>query len=469
LGGVGVATMWSACTVFAFLNLITSCSLFTFFSTPAMRGEYGKLIYLLQDSVDPAVRELLGFDCVRPLRTVFTLLEGGGGLALLDDPLLPAATAEIDGSSARPRPAIQRDIRAKEAARNALARRYARGGLPEADVLRALYSLSDAAAFLGFARDPVDRVLSRLGATFDGSGAPPASPSVSLAIHGGTDGARLTHSHARQCAYVRQSLVLWRELMDNLYALWSAAEADLLAPGNPYRLCDTGQGLNRVQGAPATGRAMGALLGRVQARLGPGQWVGSSVGESFLRERGYVERGAWGGGCVGVEGEGAREGRGAALLHFHERARGGSVWPRARARAHLMHTPSYPPLPVHLGDHNVPNALLFIHKYVGVPAILNPITSALEALPRECGKDADFLAYVTAKWGGVDGCATAILADFFRHAFDGSGADSWFDAGSCIDGRLTSAWNWCEKWQGKGYANVMRVCGVTGFSDTFEK
>jgi hypothetical protein len=24
-------------------------------------------------------------------------------------------------------------------------------------------------------------------------------------------------------------------------------------------------------------------------------------------------------------------------------------------------------------------------------------------------------------------------------------ADNFFDAGSCIDGRLTSAWNWCSK------------------------
>ena len=35
----------------------------------------------------------------------------------------------------------------------------------------------------------------------------------------------------------------------------------------------------------------------------------------------------------------------------------------------------------------------------------------------------------------------SVLLDFFRHAFDGSGADNFFDAGSCIDGRLTSAWS----------------------------
>lgn len=33
----------------------------------------------------------------------------------------------------------------------------------------------------------------------------------------------------------------------------------------------------------------------------------------------------------------------------------------------------------------------------------------------------------------------------YRSAFDGSGADNFYDAGSCIDGRLTSAWNWCSQ------------------------
>lgn len=34
-----------------------------------------------------------------------------------------------------------------------------------------------------------------------------------------------------------------------------------------------------------------------------------------------------------------------------------------------------------------------------------------------------------------------LAVDFFTYGFDGSGADNYFDAGSCIDGRLTSAWN----------------------------
>jgi hypothetical protein len=34
-----------------------------------------------------------------------------------------------------------------------------------------------------------------------------------------------------------------------------------------------------------------------------------------------------------------------------------------------------------------------------------------------------------------------MIDDLFTHGFDGSGGDNYFDAGSCIDGRLTSAWN----------------------------
>lgn len=61
-----------------------------------------------------------------------------------------------------------------------------------------------------------------------------------------------------------------------MFRLWRLAEEDLLREGEGarYRLADTGQGLNRVQQAPATGRAMRAVLERCQAALG-GAWVGS--------------------------------------------------------------------------------------------------------------------------------------------------------------------------------------------------
>ena len=57
--------------------------------------------------------------------------------------------------------------------------------------------------------------------------------------------------------------------------------------------------------------------------------------------------------------------------------------------------------------------------------------------------------WIDLTWGGVTQLRTAILQDFFRFAFDGSGADNFFDAGSCIDGRLTSAWNWCSQVSGE--------------------
>jgi hypothetical protein len=62
---------------------------------------------------------------------------------------------------------------------------------------------------------------------------------------------------------------------------------------------------------------------------------------------------------------------------------------------------------------------------------------------------------VDQRWNSVNGREDYfldILGDFFfRHAFDGSGADNFYDAGSCIDGRLTSAWNWCSSPEKKRY------------------
>lgn len=72
-------------------------------------------------------------------------------------------------------------------------------------------------------------------------------------------------------------------------------------------------------------------------------------------------------------------------------------------------------------------------------------------------------------FGGVAALRVAILADFFRCAFDGSGADNFFDAGSCIDGRLTSAWNWCSQLPEKPFYIVFKLAGFTSFDGEFQQ
>ncbi|GAB4816186.1 hypothetical protein N2152v2_003232 [Parachlorella kessleri] len=358
-----------------------------------MRDSYGRLMYMLMDSSEPEIEELLGFSCVRPLRTVYRLLEERGGLALLDDPLLQLAVAEIV-SEGRPRHEIDRAIKAKERARAQLAKRYRSHHLSEDDILLCMYSISDNNSYLLFNRDPIDRMIDFLLANFRSG---QSEEGLSLAIQGGRGGARLTHSHDRQYHYVLQSLTLWREISHEMYKLWYLADADMTQRGNYYRLQNTGQGLQRVQPAPGVGRAMQQILARCQRRIGT--WVGSSV--------------------------------------------------------------------VHLGDHNVPNALMFIDKYTQVPRILNPLVLVLEEIPRLC-RDPAIAKYVEESFGSVEDCRLDILVDFFRHGFDGSGADNFFDAGSCIDGRLTSAWNWCSKVEKKSYYHVFKLAGFSGFDGDFK-
>ena len=69
---------------------------------------------------------------------------------------------------------------------------------------------------------------------------------------------------------------------------------------------------------------------------------------------------------------------------------------------------------VHLGDHNVPNALTFIDKYSQVPYILNPVISVCLDLPGVASRDREMRGYVEAKFGSVGGAIDAILVDIFR-------------------------------------------------------
>ncbi|CAE6368145.1 unnamed protein product [Rhizoctonia solani] len=401
-----------------------------------MRESYGKLIYLLMDARSPDVSDLLGFSPVAPLVTVYSTLEAHDALAVLEDPRLETATREIispPGASGRVRAEVQRSIKEKERAVEALVDEYAAGeltgralrsakraaqkneeadGLEEAsskqngnqpisaDLLRqCIYSISDNSAFLRVNRDPCEIMIGYLKKYFHPTKCTPTKnleeagkvEQPSLAIKNGRNGARLSHDHSKQYTYVLQSLTLWREILGDMFHLWTLAETDLLSTTSLYRLRDTGQGLNRVQHAPKTSREMHAILSRAQRDLG--SWVGSSV--------------------------------------------------------------------IHMGDHNVPNALLFIDKYSQIYRILLPITNVLSHI----SNDARVRSYAIREFGGVEEATRMVLVDFFRSAFDGSGADSYFDAGSCIDGRLTSAWNWCSLLEKKSYFPLFLLSGFIGFDD----
>ena len=137
------------------------------------------------------------------------------------------------------------------------------------------------------------------------------------------DGACLSHDHGTQFTFVLQSLTLWRNIMTNMPKLWMLADTDMTTES--YRLCDTGQGYQRLQYSPCVREEMSNILQSVKASCG--SWVGLSV--------------------------------------------------------------------VHLGDRDVPNALVFIDKYVQVPSILAPIVAALERLP-SLTDDKAYAAYVYA-------------------------------------------------------------------------
>jgi hypothetical protein len=121
---------------------------------------------------------------------------------------------------------------------------------------------------------------------------------------------------------------------------------------------------------------------------------------------------------------------------------------------------------VHLGDRDVPNPLVFIDKYTIIPRLLSPIVQTMKALDAMFDGEEPYPGIrklVLRGFTSVDDCKRTILADFFKHGFDGSGDDG----GSCIDGRLTSAWNWCSNLHKKKYYNVFVLTGFTGFDANY--
>mmetsp|Transcript_30590 Transcript_30590/g.40416 ORF Transcript_30590/g.40416 Transcript_30590/m.40416 type:complete len:746 (-) Transcript_30590:92-2329(-) len=407
-----------------------------------MRATYGKLMYMLQDSQTQNYQGGLGFSCVREIQMVTSFLQERGGLGLLGDPRTPLATAVIhDSGGEMSREDIENAVEKKNLAIDELKKEYTnldpmqngesgpeqddgaikpQKPLTEEDIQRVLDSISDANNYLAFNMAPVQAMLKRLETHFKknapedpyslkigGSGRfmnsgsryfSGGSSSLYSSLYGGyssqsSGGAKLNHDHSTQFTFVKQSLMLWREIMANMFKLWYYADQDLLSGYGGYHLANTGQGLNRVQSCPNVSREMRRILGKVQKECGP--WVGLSV--------------------------------------------------------------------VHLGDRDVPNALMFIDKYTQVPRILAPIVSVLDEIDKMV-TELDIGEYLANQWESPQDLKMEIMADFFKHGFDGDGDDG----GSCIDGRLTSAWNWCSKIGKKQYYHVFNLAGFQGFDGNWK-
>ncbi|SPJ09844.1 conserved protein, unknown function [Plasmodium sp. DRC-Itaito] len=390
-----------------------------------MRSSYGKLMYFLMDTRKEDIYDLLSFDCVSPIKTVYGLLkERKNGFDLLKDNLIKIATMQIDGKGNRNE--IQKQIKQKEDAIKYLARKYSNDknnkknlfrinipifnsqtnteedtnnseelpSLSSEEIERCLYSLCDYNTHIKMFCQPCEIMIQYLKSFYDPN---ERNSPYSLSIETGKQGSRLTHSHSRQYMYVLQTLYLWKEIGEHMFFLWTCAENDMLDLKNPYRLIDTGQGLNRMQSGHTVLGVMRKILHNVQRKVGG--WVGSSM--------------------------------------------------------------------IHMGDTNIPNTFMFIDKYTQVPRILNPIVLCLQEIDELYESTPAMKNYINTEFNGAHNLKMMITCDFFRHGFDGSGGDNFNEAGSCIDGRLTSAWNWCSKIEKKKYFPIFLLTGFVGFDGTF--
>lgn len=453
-----------------------------------MRSNYGKMLYVLMDAQKPSVkRESKGFNIYKKVKTVYRVLKQAAALEMLEDPLLQAATRPIkqNGSTSVREQSRVRDTALKNLISKYCAPDRARKGSQsekrrmsldmqdsetsdtetesetesgaesetveteittstnsgteseqkkdaptsntpsKAKVAKPTLSLTpelvkcivdsilDNFSFLESNLLPVIKLINYLKATFNPNQVPSSSVD-SLEIRAGKNGSELSHGHTTQFNFVLQSLTLWRNILRHFFQAWMMAEKDLLAPHNGYRLMNTGQGLQRCQGAPSVSSFMHRLLAKTKQEI---KQI-SSTYEVIESKVSYRYQREW----VGL-----------------------SV--------------------VHLGDRDVPNALVFIDKYTQISRMLAPLVQVLERIDIEFDKNAELRNYVNTEFGGKDSLRKIVLGDYFRHGFDGSGDDG----GSCIDGRLTSSWNWCARLEKKRYYPVFLLAGFLGFDGDFRE
>jgi len=376
-----------------------------------MRNTYGKLMFLLQDSQTPMVQRDTKMSLVKDILMVHNFLDQRDSLDILSDPLVREATVSIDSSVTTSKELSQELGQRKSKAVSKLASKYATDKLSADDIERVLSSISDYNTYISFNVYPVEKLIRLLRDNFD-----PARPQAgfSLALTG-TPKAKKSSFSSSYLGFGASS---------------GSGHSSRYTGGGACLTHDHATQYNFVLQSLSLWREIMLNMTRL--------WTAA---DSDLLSMSYQLRDT---------------GQGLNRLQQCPSVR--QLMDSILRRVQRKMTSWVGLSVVHLGDRDVPNALVFIDKYSQVPRILAPIAACIESLPGLVD-DAPFHAYVRAEWESLDGLRLQILSDFFKHGFDGSGDDG----GSCIDGRLTSAWNWCSKLSKKPYYYVFMFTGFQGF------
>ncbi|KNH05524.1 hypothetical protein XU18_3495 [Perkinsela sp. CCAP 1560/4] len=386
--------------------LIERLRRYKFLNPDRLRMDYTKFLFMLQDSLEENVSTGLNdIRLISSIQTVYDFCDSRGMTDLLEEKSLPLCVTPVPRIANRD--LLNKALRHKGAVVRGVIRKYTSRGISESDVERALYSIADIKQFDIENSQPIRDLLRRIKANF--SPFRIESEELNLGILANSERSRLTHSHEQQFFFVVQTLTFWRNILDRFHGIWATAEAEMLDSTNSYTLRDSGQGLQRIQtNCVKTFEEIQSVLAHtIEEVVGEEYWTNH---ETPKREN---STGKW----IGSK-------------------------------------------KIHIGDEQVPNGMFFLDKYTQICRILNPIVRVLEFIERE---DAFTATFIRTKWQSGAHLTRLILADFMRQGFDGSGGDTWDDAGSCIDGRLTSTWNWCNEIAEKEFYPIFRLAGFSSF------
>lgn len=380
-----------------------------------MRTTYGKLMYLLQDAQNPTVAKSLGFSLHKDLILVSSFLEEHGASDLLRDPRLEGATQYISDRDPKTGKRLDRQIvdemvSEKRRLSAELVKEYpTKSKMTAEDIQRCIDSVSDAVASVESNVAPVQRMLSFLEECFDPN---QVKDGFSLELRGSS----------RYASYSRYGLSSYGGSGSDGPTLSHSHSTQFVFVWQSLRLwCKVMKNMHRL-------------------------WI--CADDDLLSTSTSYHLFNTGQGLNRVQNC-PRVGKVMRALLNSTQQEAGSAWVGLSV--------------IHLGDRDVPNALIFIDKYTQIPRFLNPIVSFIQGLPELC-EDERIHTYIRDNFGSQERLKLMVLADYFKHGFDGSGDDG----GSCIDGRLTSSWNWTSKVAKKPYYHAFMLSGFQGFDGDFK-